>query len=128
MNISVLIAALIAVESGGDNKATGDKGQAVGCLQIHPIFVEDVNLILGEKFYFDTDRVDRMKSMEMARIWLIYYSARFEMNEGRRPTYQELALMYNRGPTGFRRMEQKDYDLDPYWIKVEAALTKLGDW
>ena len=41
-----LIDAIIYVESRGHDSAIGDRGKAVGCLQIQPICVREVNRIL----------------------------------------------------------------------------------
>ena len=41
-----LVNAIIYVESRGNDSAIGDRGKAVGCLQIHPICVREVNRIL----------------------------------------------------------------------------------
>lgn len=127
MNMMVLIAALIAVESGGDTKAIGDGGKAVGCLQIHPIFVEDVNRIMGGEHFFLSDRLDRMKSIEMAKIWLAYYKGKAEEKYGFEPVYAEMAVIFNRGYKGYQE-PHVDVSTDKYWLKVEKALNELGDW
>ena len=71
--LSLVIQALIIVESGGNNVAVGDGGKAVGCLQIHPIMVKEVNRICKldgrqERFTL-ADRKSRGKSKQMARIF-----------------------------------------------------------
>ncbi len=55
------IEALIFVESSGDSQAVGDGGKAVGVLQIHPSWIEDVNAV-GYHFALN-DRYDRGKSI-----------------------------------------------------------------
>ena len=40
--------AVIYVESRGNDSAVGDNGSAVGCLQIHPIMVREVNRLLAK--------------------------------------------------------------------------------
>jgi hypothetical protein len=68
----MLINAIIYVESRGNDSAIGDKGKAVGCLQIHPICVREVNRILRRNdiplVYTLNDRYSREKSIEMFNI------------------------------------------------------------
>lgn len=128
MNMMVLITALIAIESGGDNKAVGDSGKAVGCLQIHPIFVIECNRIIGDEHFSLSDRLDRNKSREMAEIWLTYYRGRFEERFDREPTYEELAIIFNRGFSGYSRITPEARKTDDYAIKVRKALDDLCDW
>lgn len=63
----ILIQALIEVESCGNIIAIGDKN-SVGCLQITPIYVKDVNRILGDEIYTLDDRFDKQKSIDMFNI------------------------------------------------------------
>ena len=71
--IARLIICLIAIESGGQN-ISGDNGAAAGILQIHKIFVDDVNRILGKDKYTYDDRWNEAKSREMVTIWFRHYS------------------------------------------------------
>lgn len=64
-NWGALIEALIIVESGGKENAIGDSGKAVGVLQIHPVYVAEVNKILGYPKYKLAHRYNRAKSIEM---------------------------------------------------------------
>lgn len=68
-----LILALIKVESGGDEMAIG-KTNDVGVLQITPIYVSDVNRILGSQIYCLNCRVNREKSIEMFEIYQKHYN------------------------------------------------------
>jgi len=67
-----LVNAIIYVESRGNDSAIGDGGKAVGCLQIHPICVREVNRILRKNdmplVYTLEDRYNRTKSIEMFNI------------------------------------------------------------
>lgn len=63
----IFIEALIQIESGGDSMAVGSKDD-VGVLQIRPIFVMEVNRILGEDRYTLDDRYSRERSIEMFEI------------------------------------------------------------
>ena len=66
------IDAVIEVESGGDDSAYNKRERAVGCLQIRPIAVREVNRLLegygvDGKYTLD-DRYDRGRSIEMFSI------------------------------------------------------------
>jgi len=75
-----LILALIQVESNGNEKAIG-KTNDVGVLQITPIYVSDVNRILGfDKFFLDC-RFDRQKSIEMFEIYQSHYNAKKDIDK-----------------------------------------------
>ncbi len=120
---TLLIAALIAVESGGNDKAVGDSGASVGCLQIGLDVIEDVNLLArtSEK-YMPVDRIDREKSIEICRAYLRYWGGQLENREGRPATDKDLALIWNMGPHGYRKAHCKA-GLE-YWRKVSEILKK----
>ena len=69
----IFVQALIQVESEGKEDAVGTKND-VGILQITPIFVKDVNRILGEKRYTLSCRTDKRKSLEMFEILQGHYN------------------------------------------------------
>lgn len=69
----ILVRALIQVESGGDSLAVG-KTNDLGALQITPIYVTDVNRILGEECYTLEDRKSLVKSLEMFEIIQGHYN------------------------------------------------------
>lgn len=73
--ISLVIAALVQVESGGRN-VTGDGGRAVGVLQIWPITVREANRIAGRQEWTLSDRRNPAKSRAMAACILNYYHGR----------------------------------------------------
>jgi hypothetical protein len=116
----LLIAALIAVESGGNIKAVGDNGKAVGILQIHPEVVKDCNTILGKKIYRLDDRYFKIKSINMANVYLAHYCSEHRL--GRKPLYKDFALCWHYGPMG-PWMRDKDH----YWDKVLEELLKRAE-
>jgi len=69
----IFIQALIQVESEGKEDAVGTKND-VGILQITPIYVRDVNRILGEERYTLSCRTDKRKSLEMFKILQNHYN------------------------------------------------------
>jgi hypothetical protein len=68
----VLIEALIYVESRGDNYIVGNCND-VGCLQITPIYVKEVNRLSNEDYQL-VDRTSRKYSIEMFNIVQNHYN------------------------------------------------------
>jgi hypothetical protein len=102
-----LIAALIWVESQGDNSAVNR--DAVGCLQIRPCVIVDVNSAYGAHYTLD-DRLDREKSKKICALYLTMYC-------GATASDQQLAECWRYGPTGSQRFP------DPgYWERVQARM------
>ena len=113
---AAFIAALIAVESGGNDHAIGDNGQAVGCLQIHPAVVEDVNQWAYKPTYFYLgDRMDRGCSIRILDAYLKRYATKERLR--REPSLEDLARIWNGGPDGYQKPATRGY-----WIKVRAAM------
>lgn len=69
----LFVLALIEVESENDPFAVGSYND-VGILQITPIYVKDVNRILGEDRYSLDHRTDIAKSLEMFEIMQVHYN------------------------------------------------------
>jgi len=76
----LFVDALIFVESRGNENAVGDKND-VGILQITPIYVKEVNRILGETVYYLEDRYDKEKSLEMFEIIQTYRNPQRDINK-----------------------------------------------
>jgi len=114
-----LINAIIYVESRGNDSAIGDRGKAVGCLQIHPICVREVNRILRKNdiplVYTLEDRYSRAKSIEMFNI----IAEQYECCEY--TTFIEyaeiVARRWNGGPRGHKKRATIKY-----WEKVYKQL------
>jgi hypothetical protein len=104
------ISSLIMVESSGNDQAHNLSEDAVGCLQIRPIMVREVNRLLKrrgeERRYTLQDRWNRRKSIEM---FLVYNKnvTKFE-NQARR---------WNGGPGGMNKETTIKY-----WNKVRQKL------
>ena len=107
-----LIAAIIQVESSGNDNAVGDGGKAVGAFQIHPIMVEDVNRIAGDTKYTLDDRTNRAKSRAMFLTYSRHYAKHHSdwTNEG-------IARRWNSGPKGHTKQVS-----EKYWAKVRKQL------
>ena len=114
-----LLAALIAVESNGDNRAVGDNGRSHGCLQIGKAVVIDVNRVRRAKklslYTWPNDCYDRVKSKAICKQYLSIYCTSKRL--GRKPTQQDAARMWNGGPTGHKKQATVKY-----WNKVRRNL------
>ncbi len=112
-NFEQLLDAIEKVESSGNPNAVGDNGEAIGAYQIHKIYVDEVNRILGWHNFSYDDRWDRDKSRWMVSIYLRHY--------GKGKSVEAMARIHNGDPvTGWR-----DENTKPYWLKVKAELENL---
>ena len=110
-----LLDAMVQVESGGRLDLVGDKGKAIGPLQIHRIcWVDAVRydktlLSLGGK-YEDCKRLEYAEKVVVA-YWNCYAS--------KNASWQELACIHNGGPKGFGKKTTQ-----AYWTKVNKEMSK----
>lgn len=109
LQLTQLEAAIIQVESGGNQSAVGDGGKAVGILQIHKCMVDDVNRILGRQEFTYDDRTCPHASIRMFRIYTNHYSYGC--------TDEIKARRWNGGPKGELKKAT-----DSYWIKVKQQI------
>ena len=105
---AALIAAMIAVESGGNDRAVGDHGRAIGPLQIHVSVVEDVNRIHGTH-YQHKQMTNRAAAMQVCVLYIEHYA------RGQSPEVQ--ARIWNGGPKGALKKATIGY-----WAKVKKAM------
>jgi len=89
------VAALVAVESGGDCLRKGDHGRAVGCLQMWPCAVREANRLAGRRVWTLADRADQWEAQRMA-VTLLRWQ---DLRTGGRLTDVELACRW-RNPGG----------------------------
>ena len=112
-----LLHALKMAESGNRSRAIGDGGKAVGVLQLHKVYVDDANRIIGKKVYTYADRYDVKKSEEMTKVVLTHYGKCYERKTGKRCTDEVLARIHNRG---YSRWNDKLGER--YWKRVQKFL------
>ena len=86
--VALVIAALLSVETGGvrnPDRAIGDGGRAVGCLQMWPIAVAEANRLeeiearregRPTRTWTDADRTDRAAVVAMAAVTLRWHYRR----------------------------------------------------
>ena len=106
MTLIKLIAAMIMVESGGNDLAHNKREDACGCLQIRPIMVAEFNRI-GIDFDLN-DRWDCGKSAKALHLWVAkkgYTNA------------EVIARKWNGGPNGHVKPKTASY-----WQKVKNYL------
>lgn len=115
---SSLVYSLIYVESTGNDSCVGDRHlviPSIGCLQIRPIMVREVNRILkdlGNTTRFkNKDRWSRKKSIQMFYIWKNFHH--------KESTNEKIARNWNGGPRGYKRKRTLQY-----WEKVQKKLNK----
>ncbi len=113
-----LLDALETVESHGNEKAIGDNGTAIGCLQIHECVVDEVNARHHASYDWEAHCFRRGTARQIARLYLSYWGGVYERRHpGRKATDQVLARIWNGGPSGWRRPSTR-----AYWAKVQKAL------
>ena len=95
----LLLSALIAVESGGDDQAQGRHGE-LGALQIKPILVRDVNRIMGTS-YVHAQVTNRETATFIAKAYFAHY--------GKNLSDESLARIWQGGPKGHRQSSTRAY-------------------
>ena len=103
-----LVEAIIQVESRGNDSAYNPKEDAVGCMQIRPIMVREVNRLIGKDSFNLDDRWDRDKSIGM------FYVIKAHTKN---PTDEKLARNWNGGWSGYKKRSTLKY-----WEKVKREL------
>lgn len=88
--------AIIFVESDGNPLAIG-KNQDLGCMQITPIYVDEVNRILKDTIYHHTDAFCPKKSLEMFSVVQDYHNPNRDIDaairlHNRAPWYSQKVL------------------------------------
>lgn len=105
-----LLAALIAVESNGNDLARGRHGE-LGALQVRRCVVADVNRVVGGNYRW-SQMTNRVVATKVAESYLGFWGARI----GRPPTDRDLAMIWHHGPNGWKRPSGE------YWRKVRARM------
>ena len=103
-----LIAAIIQVESGGDTLAYNLAEDAVGCLQIRPIMVREVNRLVGKDSFTLKDRWSKVKSIQMFNILRSHLKGASD---------EQIARVWNGGYNGHKKQSTIKY-----WNKVRKNI------
>lgn len=106
--------AIIKVESlAGEYTYNRNEPLAVGILQQYPIYVQDVNRIIGQEFYKLSDRNDPVKAKQMFWIYQQFYNPTFDR--------EKMIRIHCGGPDG----RKQDCTLK-YFELVKKALNDTG--
>jgi len=100
--------AIIWVESGY-GQYNPKEPQAVGILQQHPVFVDDVNRIIGKKKYSYDDRLDPKKAIQMFFIYQRFYNPEMD--------FEVMCRTQVGGPLGMKKKST-----DAYYAMVRDKL------
>ena len=111
---AALLAALIMIESGGNDLAIGDAGRAIGPLQIHAAVVADVNRIAGTRL-LHSQMTNRQAAMWVCAVYVNHYATPERI--GRPVTDEDRARCWNGGPIGWKKPATKQY-----WTKVRRHM------
>jgi len=96
--IMIMLKVLILCENSHTDNISE---QAIGQYQIRPIFVQDVNRIAGTSYRHKDARDERL-AQAMIFTYLRHYGKAYERNTGKKATPTVLAMIFNRGPQGYR--------------------------
>ena len=112
-----LVHALIQVESNGNDKAIGDNGKAIGCLQIWKIYWFDAceRSNIGGVY---RDCFTRTYSIKVFDAYMKRY-AREAWTDPAKFDAEKVARIHNGGPKGYKKKST-----EKYWRKVLIVLDR----
>ena len=96
-----LLDAIAQVESSGNSRVFNVLENAAGLYQIRPIYLADVNRLIGYRKYTLLDRFDPVKARQIVTIYLRHY--------GKGKSLEAMARIHNGGPAGWRKACTKKY-------------------
>lgn len=106
--IPEIIKILRVIESQNDPNAIGDNGNAKGVLQIHSIYVKEVNNRYGTSFKHN-EMFDPVKAEEVTRLYMKFFIKYYNKKFNKMPTEKEIVQCHNFGAF------QKFYDNGYYY-------------
>lgn len=118
--IAQVLAAILAVESGGNWAAIGDGGLARGGYQIHRAAWNDACKFGGMStglWRWEQHAHDPYSARVVATLYLHRYGAAYEKRTGKPVTAEVLARIWSGGPNGWRKPSTRGY-----WAKVKGRL------
>lgn len=110
--VSVSAALLMALHGAEadlrPNPPPGDRGKALGVLQIRVEVIKDVNRVYHTR-YVHRDALDPKKSFEICRLYLGYWGKHYTKHTGKQPTNEVYARIWNGGPDGWKEKQTRKY-------------------
>lgn len=123
--IDQVIRAVEIVESNGNELAVNKSENALGCMQLRPIFVADYNRITGFKVEHER-ALYRPMAHHMTKIVWLHYAKQID-----NLTARHLAYIHNGGGSAWRYADDPNYGnpakrqkLENYYKKVLTQLLK----
>ena len=113
-----LFKAMAWVESRNNRLAYNTEEKAAGLYQIKPMYIRDINRILGGTYYTLADRYNPRKCEKMMQIYWGYYATPERL--GRVPTIEDLARLH-KGVGNFRNNKAVS---DKYWNDIKERMAK----
>jgi len=110
-----LLDAIRIVESGGNDNAVGDGGNAIGPYQIWKNYWKDAvehEPSIGGKY---EDCFDQKYAEKIVNAYMDRYAIPRRL--GHEPTFEDIARIHNGGPNGHKKKATI-----PYWEKVQKEL------
>jgi hypothetical protein len=110
-----LLDAIRIVESGGNDNAVGDGGNAIGPYQIWKNYWKDAvehEPSIGGKY---EDCFDQKYAEKIVNAYMDRYAIPRRL--GHEPTFEDIARIHNGGPNGHKKKATI-----PYWEKVQSKL------
>ena len=117
MNWTVFILTLIAIESGGNKDAVGDKhlrNHAYGVCQIRQPYLTDVNRIAGTSHSLKEVQESPALSRWCVVTYVRHYGAIYTKKTGKQMDLEVAARIHNGGPNGWKRKTTV-----AYWKKFQ---------
>lgn len=118
VHVDDLISAVMRVESKCNDSAVNVRTEAVGCLQIRPIMVREVNRIQKIRDspgqFTNDDRYSRAKSIQMFNIWRRFHH--------KNDSDEAVARCWNGGTKGMSMNSTIGY-----WKKVQSTLNSYSE-
>lgn len=113
-----LVLAIIAIESGGNEFACGDGGEAYGILQLHKEYVQDAAQFSGFDWTHE-NAWDPIAAVAIMNAYMQRYATPQRLL--RDVTAEDIARIHNGGPQGHVKESTT-----LYWKKVQAELIRIG--
>ena len=117
LELMSLVAAIIMVESSGNDNAINHREQAYGPMQIQQCVLDDVNRVYRTNYKLSQMR-NRSTSLEVFKKYTRIYKA--DANQ------ESAAKCWNAGPGWKSKTGTAKSNLNEYWRKVQQQLKELA--